>query len=63
MRPHDPDPARLRRDLAALAFIAVGLVGLLTTAFLVHPFLGAAGTSAVSLTIGLVLGIERGGAQ
>ncbi|GAA4209224.1 hypothetical protein GCM10022252_75420 [Streptosporangium oxazolinicum] len=59
MTPHDP--VRRRRDLAALAIIIVGLIGLLAVAFIAHPLPALA--SVVVVAAGLALGAEWGGAR
>ncbi|SDH67770.1 hypothetical protein SAMN05421505_12045 [Sinosporangium album] len=51
-----PLDARRRRDLAAIALIALGATGLLIVAYQAHPLLGWAGVSALALVGGLLLG-------
>jgi hypothetical protein len=52
------DP-RARREAFALVLMALGLVGLVTVAFLVHPLAGAATVSAVVFVGGVLLALDR----
>lgn len=57
--PHQAPRQQVLRESAALGLIAVGVVGLITAAFLTDPLAGAAALSAAALLVGLVLAFDR----
>ncbi|MEU4703352.1 hypothetical protein [Nonomuraea dietziae] len=59
MRPQDVRAARRRRDLAALALIAAGTIGLFAVAYQLDPLLGWGGLALSALVVGILLGIGQ----
>lgn len=55
----DEDTRGLLRELAALALLTVGLLGLVVIAFWVSVKAGAAAVSVLFILAGLALGYER----